>query len=499
MGMRNSLSRITDDDRIDMDVNEYLRIDRDFKYYSNRYPKKHYIDARGVRRERPYNTINVTKRASRRISSIVFNEQCDISFENPNLNKFLNQVLADNDFKNQFEMNLEKGIVAGGFAMKPYVDENGKIKISWIRADQFYPLNSNTNSISEAAIASRKTVIENSANTYYTLLEFHQWENGQYVITNELYRSNQPEIIGMQVNLADMYPDLAPKVIIDGANMVRPLFSYFRMPGANNISLESPLGIGIVDNSKHILDDLNLAHDSFMWEVRNGKRTIAVPESMLKYDEPKPGVRASHKPTFDTDTDVYVKMYGEQDMGIQDLTSSIRVQEFSDTINQYLREFEGDIGMAEGTFSYDVKSGLQTATQVVSENSMTYQTRSSILTNVTACIEDLCQAILELANIPQFFPNGEAQYPLDSSFNLNDLKMKVKYDDGVFIDKDKQMDEDRQNVVAGVLSKKTFLTRNYNYSDDEAEKELQLIQDETPTADTLPGQETGMFGGGDGD
>lgn len=499
MGARKSLSKITDDPRIDMDVNEYLRIDRDFNYYADRYPARHYLDVNGIRRKRTYNTLNVTKRAARRVASIVFNEQCEISFEDKKIGDYLSQVLADNDFNNQFEMNLEKGVVAGGFAMKPYVDQNGKIKISWIRANQFYPLQSNTNSISEAAIASRKTVVENSENVYYTLLEFHQWKDGNYVITNELYRSTQPDVIGIQVNLADIYPDLAPVITLSGDNMVHPLFSYFRMPGANNISLESPLGIGIVDNSKHVLDNLNLAHDSFMWEIRNGKRKIAVPESMLKFDPPKAGVKPAHIPTFDTDTDVYVKMLGEQDMGIQDLTSSIRVQEFTDSINQYLREFEGDIGMAQGTFSYDVKTGVQTATQVVSENSMTYQTRSSILTNVTACIEDLCQAIIELASVAELFPNQEPAFSLSDVPNLNDLGIHIKYDDGVFVDKDKQMEEDRQNVVAGLISKKRFLERNYGMSEEDALKEIAQIQDETPTADTVPGTENKLFGGGDGD
>ncbi|WP_238333651.1 phage portal protein [Companilactobacillus mishanensis] len=498
MGTRKSLSKITDDSRIDMDVNEYIRIDRDFKYYANNYPKKQYIDAEGARRERAYNTINIAKRASKRIASIVFNEQCKISFEDKTLGDFLNQVLDDNDFKNQFEENLEKGIVAGGFAMRPYVS-NGKIKIAWIRADQFYPLRSNTNSISEAAIASRSTTTENNENVYYTLLEFHEWKQDNYVITNELYRSTEPSIIGMQVDLADLYPDIEPVIIINGAKMVHPLFSYFRMPGANNISLESPLGVGIVDNTKHTIDDLNLTHDSFMWEIRNGKRTIAVPESMLKFDPPQKGVKRAHRPMFDTDTDVYVQMMGESDIQIKDLTSSIRVQEFTDSMNAFLREFESDIGMAPGTFSYDSKTGFQTATQVVSENSMTYQTRSSILTNVTACIEDLCEAILELASVPEFFTDGVAQFSLDNVENLNDLGMSIKYDDGVFVDKDKRMDEDLKNVVAGTLSKLTYLQRNYGMSEKDAKAELQRIQDETPQADTIAGNESSMFGGGDGD
>jgi A118 family predicted phage portal protein len=492
VGATNSLSRIVDDSRISMSAAEYDRIIKDFKYYANRYDKVSYIDAENVRRYRPFNSVNLTKRAAQRIASIVFNEQCEISFDNDEVGEYLNDVLSANDFKNQFEMNLEKGVVAGGFAMRPYVGTDGTIKIAWVRADQFFPLQSNTNSISEAAISSRTVVSENNRNVYYTLLEFHEWKDNKYVVTNELYRSETADIVGNQVPLATLYPDMEPQAIFDAEGMIKPLFSYFRMPGANNISLESPLGIGIVDNSKTALDNLNLTHDSFMWEIRNGKRKIAVPEELMKFD------KHTHRPMFDTDTDVYVKMIGD-DISIQDMTNDIRVQQFTDSMNAWLREFEANIGMAPGTFSYDPHNGMQTATAVVSENSMTYQTRSSILTNVTAAIEQLCVSILELSMASKLFPNGESPFTLPNDFDLNDIGIHVKYDDGVTVDKDKQMEEDLKNVVAGVLSKTTFLQRNYGLSEDDAREELAKIQAEQPDADTIGGQQTTELGGGDGD
>lgn len=98
--------------------------------------------------------MNVTKTAARRLASIIFNEKCKVTLNDPTDKKdvskeikeaseFLEQTLYDNNFYNLFELNLEKGIAVGGFAMRPYIDGD-KIKISWIRADQFYPLRSNT-------------------------------------------------------------------------------------------------------------------------------------------------------------------------------------------------------------------------------------------------------------------------------------------------------------------------------------------------------------------
>lgn len=485
MGTRKSLNSILDDERISMDQREYERIRRDFRYYADKYPVKTYVDATGQKKARPFNTVNMTKRAANRLASIVFNEQCEISFDNTTIGDFINGVLSANNFKNQFEENLEKGIATGGFAIRPYVSGD-QIKLAWVRSDQFYPLQSNTNNISEAAIASRTTRSENDEEAYYTLLEFHQWsDNGDYVITNELYRSTQPGIVGVQVDLGTLYPGLEPSVTINGDSMVHPLFSYFKMPGANNINVESPLGLGIVDNSKHTLDNINLTHDSFMWEIKAGKRRIAVPAQMMNFD-------SSHRPQFDTDTDVFMPMNSEETFNMQDLTSDIRASEFSDSMNVWLREFEGNVGVADGTFSWDQKTGIQTATGVVSQNSMTYQTRSSIITKVTATIEGMVKAILEIAGTSELFSGQKAPLNL-TGLDLNDLGMHIHYDDGVFVDKDAQAKQDLLVVSSGAMPKAKFLERNYGLSEDDAQAWVDQSKAESGNPPVDPESDT--FGG----
>ena len=241
-GVTGSLSKITDDSRISIDPDEYVRIQTDLDYYSDKLHYVHYQSQLGALERRPKNTLNLTKTAARRIASVVFNEKADIHINNnDSADEFLNKVLLDNDFKNKFEEALEKGVALGGFAMRPYIDGN-HIKIAWVRADQFYPLQSNTNDISEAAIASRTQVTEGNQTKYYTLLEFHQWQaDGTYQITNELYKSDSPDLVGNQVPLSmlPVYQDLAEQVTIE--NLQSPLFAYFKTPGANNINIESPL------------------------------------------------------------------------------------------------------------------------------------------------------------------------------------------------------------------------------------------------------------------
>lgn len=478
LGMVKSLNKITDDDRVAIDQNEYDRIQMAKAYYRDDLPNIWFRNSYGERRQRPLNTLNVTKLASKRLASIIFNEQCEISLENPELDKFVKQVVNENHFNLQFEQHLETAVALGGLAARPYVDDQNNIRIAWANADQFYPLHTNTDNVSECVFASRSTRIENKQTAYYTLLEFHQWNGPEkYVITNELYRSTQRQVVGEKVPLETLYPTLQEQIEFDGI-IKKPLFAYFRTPGANNQDLDSPLGMGIVDNSRNIIDAINRTHDAFVHEIKMGKRRIAVPAEMLRPGSAFGNSDSSeaHPRMFDTDMDVYEQFYGNEDMKITDLTSDIRSDQFKSSIDYFLREFEEQTGFSAGTFSFDGQ-GVKTATEVVSENSTTYQTRSSYLTQVELFLNQLVTAILEVANTPEFFSDGQKRCGFNAE---DDLKLSVHFDDGVFIDKDKQRSDELALVSANVMPKKEYLIRNFGLSEQEADQWLSEVQQEQP-------------------
>ena len=479
LGMTKSLTKITDDNRVAIASSEYDRIQLAKKYYRDDLPLVHYRNSYGQRKHREMSTLNVTKLASKRLASIIFNEQCEISIGDDQLNGLLNQILQGNHFNLQFEQHLETGIALGGLAARPYVDDQNNIRIAWANADQFYPLHTNTDNISECVFASRSTRVENKQMVYYTLLEFHQWSDAlTYTITNELYRSTERDVVGQSVPLSTLYPKMQQTITFNNGLIKKPLFAYFRTPGANNQDLDSPLGMGIVDNSKNVIDAINHTHDEFVHEIKMGKRRIAVPAEMLRpgnnFGDGKDD--ETHPLMFDSDMDVYEAFYGDDDMKITDLTSDIRTQQYKDAIDYFLREFEEQTGFSAGTFSFDGQS-VKTATEVVSENSTTYQTRSSYLTQVELFLNQLVTAILQVAATPDFFSDHKARCQFDAN---NDLDLTVHFDDGVFIDKDKQKADDLALVSAGVMPKLQFLIRDFGLSEDEAQQWLAQVQKEQP-------------------
>lgn len=481
LGMTKSLTKITDDERVAIAESEYTRIQEAKKYYRDDLPVVWYRNSYGHKRHRKMNTLNITKLSAKRLASIIFNEQCEISLKDHANDELLSQIIDDNHFNLQFEQHLETGVALGGLAARPYVDDQDNIRIAWANADQFYPLHSNTDNISECVFASRSARTENKQLVYYTLLEFHQWlDTNTYQITNELYRSTERDVVGQAVPLSTLYPKMQPTITFNNGIIKKPLFAYFRTPGANNKDLDSPLGMGIVDNSKNIINAINTTHDEFVHEIKMGKRRIAVPAEMLR-----PGNKfgnttnddETHPLMFDPDMDVYEQFYGDADnMNITDLTSDIRTQQYKEAIDYFLREFEEQTGFSAGTFSFDGQS-VKTATEIVSENSTTYQTRSSYLTQVELFLNQLVTAVLEVASTPEFFSDGQSR----CKFNADDeLGLSVHFGDGVFVDKDKQQTNDLALVAAGVMPKLQFLIRNEGLSEEDAQQWLQQVQKEQP-------------------
>lgn len=476
LGMVNSLTKIVDHPKINVEQSEYDRIAKSLQYFEGKFDDVKYYNSDHELKRRPYMSINMMKVVAKRMASLLYNEQCRINVGGDNefkdANEFIQQTFSDNDFNKNFERYLESDLALGGLVIRPYFDVGqGKIKLSWCQAPTIYPLRNNTNDVSEIAIASVNQTIENDKVVYYTLLEFHEWVDGVYQITNELYRSENKSVVGIQVPLSsyEVYKDIEPVAKL--TKVTRPVFTYLKPQGFNNRNITSPLGIGVCDNALSTLKHINDTFDQFNWEIKMGQRRVAVPEDLTSLALDERG-KSQPKQVFDSDQNVYVKMRGDSEEGfkITDLTSEIRSQAYIEALNNALQVLEMQIGLTAGTFSFDAKGGLKTATEVVSENSMTQQTRSSQLTTVDRAIKELIISILELAKAYEAY-NGDIP-------TMGDIS--IDFDDGVVTDKQQQLDFFTQAKSAGFASTKLAIKKVFGYTDDQAEDLIKEINAEVP-------------------
>ena len=417
----NNLVSITDHAKINVDSREYQRINEGLKLYQNKPLELEYLNSNGYKRKRKQATINMLKKVSNYYATLVFNEQCEIEVSGQ-ASEFIEKVFAHNDFKKNLSKYLEPMFALGGLACRPYVDSKTKqIEFSWALADAFYPLESNSNNISECAIPFRSQRAEGKETIYYTLLEFHEWQEGTYTITNELYRSTKASEVGVRIPLKELYADLEEQTTF--SNLSRPLFAYLKPSGFNNLSPHSALGLGVADNCRHTLDTINRTYDEFEQEIIRGKRRIAVSEMMLntRYDE-------DGKPStfFDDSEDVFQKVPSSNldDFTITDLTSEIRTTQYIAAINHHLKTLELETGLSVGTFAFDMQGvrSTKTATEIVSENSQTYQTRSMQVIEVEKFIKELVVSVCELGLAFELYSGKVPTF----------AEIGVSFDDGAF-------------------------------------------------------------------
>lgn len=434
-----NLVNITDHPKIAVSGTEYDRIRENLKYFAGRYPQIEYKDSNGTKQKRDYNHLPVGRTAAKKIASLVFNEQAEIKLDDKDADKFIQAQLQNDRFLKNFERYLESCLALGGLAMRPYIDGE-QVRVSFVQAPVFLPLQSNTQDVSSAAIVTKTTKSEGQKQKYYTLIEFHEWKNSEeYTITNELYKSDNQDTVGARVPLSTLYEDLEETVNVNGLS--RPLFTYLKTPGMNNKDINSPLGLSIFDNAKTTIDFLNETYDQFMWEVKMGQRRVAVPTQMIKTEYNQVGEKVTVKREFEAGQNIYEQFdSGDMDkgVGITDLTTPIRSDDYIKAINEGLALFEMQIGVSAGMFSFDGKS-MKTATEIVSENSDTYQMRNSIVSLVEQSLKELIISMIELATAYGLYKG-----------NIPTMdKISINLDDGVFTDRNAELDYWIKVVNAG--------------------------------------------------
>ncbi|WP_227644898.1 hypothetical protein [Enterococcus faecium] len=104
---------------------------------------------------------------------------------------------------------------------------------------------------------------------------------------------------------------------------------------------------------------------------------------------------------FDSKTSVFQRLKSDEPF-IDEFAPSLRSTEFIASINFILRIIELQTGFSSGTFSFDGQS-VKTATEIISENSETFSTRSDNVLIVEEALKELITTIFELAEAYKLF------------------------------------------------------------------------------------------------
>nr|WP_261178845.1 phage portal protein [Anaerobacillus sp. CMMVII] len=478
MGLIKGIKKITDRKEVITTDEFYQHLSKWLAIYKGYYKDWHdlkYTTINGEKKRR-MRSMRMSKVVSQEMANLVFNEKCSISIgsEDNKTEEFQSNVLnilSNNAFNQNFQDYLEYMFAMGGMVIKAYVLDD-KVKLSYVTADCFIPIADDGKEITEGIFVNESR----KGDKYYTNLEWHIWEQGAYIVRNELYESHQKGDMGIKVPLTTLYQDMEEEVIITG--LKRSLFVYFKPNIANNIDLNSKLGVSIYAEALDTLYSLDVAFDSFNREFRLGKKRITVPASAVKtVVDPQSG--ALHR-YFDADDEVYEAFNFEQENNdIKEHSTTLRVEEHISSINALLNILAMQTGFSAGAFTFD-SEGLKTATEVVSQNSKTYRSRSGHITIIEEGLKDLIEVIGDLAE-------------LYSLFNTPDkFDTKVNFDDSIAEDRDTNAKYWITLVQNQVASKLMAIQKVHKVTEEDAKEILKQIQSENQTVGAM---EIDMFGG----
>ena len=422
----------------------------DFHYYTLR------VNGKEEQCERK--TMNMPKKLCEDITKLLWTEKTRIELSNKNSTKRLWEVLdsKENSFTVNFPIFIEKVLAIGTGVLIEYKNENNKTIIDYVLGDVVIPYKYTNGYISGLVTISRFIEEAKKKKIYYTHITYHEYENGIYRRYNELYKSNIETELGKEIDFKSKFPTIKE---LEEVETSVPRFQVIKPNIANNFDTESPMGISILANSIDRFKSIDTKYDSFCSEFELGRKRILVDQAAMKgqvqVDE---NGNQRFIQYFDAEDKAYVAINGMEGQPVKEIDFSLRTAEHIDSINAELNWLSSNAGLGSNFYKFDGVS-TKTATEVISENSDAFRTKEHYEIVINDAVYDLVNAICDMEGIKT-------------------NKTTIVSDDSIIEDKNTEQLRAQQEVVQGLRSKKSYLMDIKGMSEQEAEEELQKIQDE---------------------
>ena len=249
-----------------------------------------------------------------------------------------------------------------------------------------------------------------------------------YAITNRCYVGDSANDTSKSIDIAKTpWSDLSEESFIQ--NVDSPLYGVLKMPHANNVDVDSPMGLPIFSDAIEELKDLDIAYSRNSKEILDSKRTVLLDSDRLL---PSGGKVANTGLYFKNQRESmglpdYVKnVYGNgQDDFYQEINPQLNTDTRLSGLNALLSQIGYKIGYSNGYFVFNESTGIQTATGVEAEQQRTIQFIKDVRDKVEGCLDRVIYALNVFADLYDLAPVGvyEAIYSFgDITYNLEEDK-----------------------------------------------------------------------------
>ena len=396
------------------------------------------------------------------LASLLLNEKVKIRPTDNLAKDFVNDILNENNFREQANklMELTEALGTGAFVVNidTDMDTDGETyytaKIDYIHGDMIFPLKWDNGIIKECAFV---RIGGTNKETKYTVIS-HYWENGKYIIeTAEIDEKGsivKPFIIahGLEVEAQE------ETIRIEMDTQV-PLFQVFTTNIVNNYDKTNPLGISCFGNAIDILKTLDAMYDSWYNEFVLGKKRIFV-KSDLKKVIVKDG--AGVQDQIDPSDVLFYQLdwTGEnQDKPpIYESSMTLRSQEHIDSIDKQLCLLSRKVGLGDNFYSFNGVTVGRTATEVISANSALFRNIKKQELPLERALKGLIRAILQVGNIIGA-----------GSFNVFQ-DITIEFDDSIIEDTAKKKQDAMAEFNAGLIDQIEYFVITRDMTREQATK-----------------------------
>lgn len=339
-------------------------------------------------------SLGMAKKVSEDWANLIMNEQVKINISDDNIQQLVGGVLESNDFNTRSNELIELTFAMGTGAFVEYID-NENVAIDYIRADMIFPISWGNKKITQCAFASKKNI--NGKELIYINLHV-LGERGTYEIHNILLDSTT----GNRVDL----PDNVAEIVDTGLNV--PSYQIIKPSIINNTDLDCPMGISVYANAIDVIKGVDLIYDSYINEFRLGKKRIIVPMTQARVVMEDDGLV---NPVFDSNDVEFIAMDIDKDKGIKEINMELRAEPHEKALQRSINLLSSKVGLGNDRYNYD-KSGLKTATEVISEKSDLYQ---NLKKNETVIEQALINMVKQIAWLSGYNQDFEINIDFDDS------------------------------------------------------------------------------------
>lgn len=369
-------------------------------------------------------------------------------------------VLGSNNFDVLLSQAIEQMFALGTSALiidldNIAVDEQGNvvdgskatIKLKSVNATRIIPISWSNGVVTEASFVSE---LVHSGKTYY-VVSSHIKEDDGYVIYNDLIDTNY-KTVSLNINLL---PVLRTKSL-------KPLFYIMKTNIANNIDLDSPMGLSIYANAIDTLKGCDIAYDCCLREVITGQRIVMMNKCLLTTDD-------SGRPIAPQDVkQTYMQFFGDDAQSdvsefIKEFHPTLNTDALDKELQNQLNMLSSKVGLGSNYYRFDSSSGVVTATEYVGERNDFMRNAVKISKSIKVVLKDLVLGILFVGkNI------------LGANVDDN-AKIDITLSDGVVEDDTKEREQDRQDVRDGIMTKAEYRAKWYGETIEEAKAVIDSI------------------------